>query len=62
MAATGEARLLFEHVAAELNFGARRCWLRRRAALGGEQAAIEDWQWKRDGGLRGIVEIIPEGP
>ena len=24
---------------------------------GGEQAAIEFWQTKRDGGLRGIVEI-----
>jgi len=37
-------------------------WLRRLAAAGGEEAAIEHWQVKRDGSLRGIVEIIPEGP
>jgi hypothetical protein len=30
------------------------------AALGGEQATIEHWQIKRDGDLRGIVEIVPE--
>ena len=27
------------------------------AASGGEEAAIEDWQLKRDGSERGIVEI-----
>ena len=27
------------------------------AGLGGEQAAIEDWQIKRDGTRRGIVEV-----
>ena len=27
------------------------------AALGGEQAAVEDWQIKRDGARRGLVEI-----
>jgi hypothetical protein len=27
------------------------------AAIGGEQAAIADWQIKRDGTQRGIVEI-----
>lgn len=27
------------------------------AAVGGEQAAIEDWQIKRDGTERGVVEI-----
>jgi hypothetical protein len=26
-------------------------WMRRKAAIGGEQAAIEDWQIKRDGPL-----------
>jgi hypothetical protein len=34
----------------------------RLAALNGEQAAIEHWQIKRDGGQIGIVEIIPESP
>lgn len=58
--ATGEAQLLFEHGTAEVYFGASVFWLRRLAALGGEQAAIEDWEFRRDGGRRGIVEIIPE--
>jgi hypothetical protein len=35
-------------------------WVRRLAALGGEQATIEHWQIKRNGDLRGIIEIIPE--
>jgi hypothetical protein len=38
---TGEARLLFDHTAAEVHFGASVFWLRRLAAWEGEQAAIE---------------------
>lgn len=57
---SGEARLLFDHGAANTFFGASVFWLRRLAALGGEQAALEDWQSKRDGGRRGIVEIVGE--
>ncbi len=57
---TGEAALLFDHAAAQDHFGASVFWLRRLAALGGEQAAIEDWQVKRDGTTRGIIEIISE--
>jgi hypothetical protein len=30
--------------------------------MGGEQAMIEHWQIRREGGRRGIVEIIPEAP
>jgi hypothetical protein len=56
----GEARLVFDHAAADAHFGASVFWSRRLAALGGEQAAIEFWQTKRDGGLRGIVEIESE--
>lgn len=37
--------------------GASIFWLRRFAAIGGEQTAIEDWQFKRDGTRRGIVEV-----
>jgi hypothetical protein len=59
---TGEARLLFDHTAAEVHFGASVFWLRRLAAWEGEQAAREYWQAKRGGGQRGIVEIIPEAP
>jgi len=58
----GEARLVFDHAAADAHFGASVFWSRRLAALGGEQAAIEFWQTKRDGGLRGIVEIESESP
>lgn len=58
----GEAALLFDHAAADSHFGASVFWVRRLAALGGEQAAIEFWQVKRGGGQRGIVEIIEETP
>ena len=56
----GEARLLFDHANADAHFGASVFWLRRLAALGGEQATIEYWQTRRDKGLRGIVEIVGE--
>ncbi|HLV82109.1 MAG TPA: hypothetical protein VKT32_17600 [Chthonomonadaceae bacterium] len=56
----GETRLLFDHGDANTYFGASVFWLRRMAAFGGEQAAIENWQIKRDGSLRGIVEITGE--
>lgn len=59
---TGELRLLFDHATAQSHFGGSVFWVRRLAALNGEQTAIEHWQIKRDGGQRGIVEIIPESP
>ncbi len=58
----GEAALLFDHAAADAHFGASVFWLRRLAALGGEQTTIEYWQVKRGGGQRGIVEIVEEIP
>ncbi len=54
----GEARLLFDHGAADTFFGASVFWLRRLAALNGEEAAVNYWQIRRDGGMRGIVEIV----
>jgi predicted nucleotidyltransferase len=56
-----EARLLFEHASAQDWFGCSAFWIRRQSALGGEQNALEDWQIKRDGARRGIVEIVGEG-
>lgn len=56
---TGEPGLLFDHPAAQSYFGASVFWIRRLAALGGETAAVEHWQLKRNGELRGIVEVIP---
>ncbi len=54
------ARLLFEHGSAQDHFGCSVFWVRRMAAIGGERAAMADWQIKRDGTERGIVEIIGE--
>jgi hypothetical protein len=57
----GELRLLFEsHSVAQAHFGASVFWIRRMAAIGGEESAIEDWQIKRDGSERGIIEIVLE--
>lgn len=57
----GKPRLLLvDHGTAQDHFGASVFWIRRMAAIGGEQAAIEDWQIKRDGTERGIVEITAE--
>jgi hypothetical protein len=58
----GEAALVFQHTAADACFGASVFWARRSGAFGGEQAMIEYWQVRREGGQRGIVEIVPEGP
>jgi hypothetical protein len=55
---TGEAALVFQHMDAEAHFGASVFWSRRSGAIGGEQAMVEYWQTRRDGGRRGIVEII----
>jgi hypothetical protein len=58
---TGEATLVFQHTEADAHFGASVFWTRRSGAIGGEQAMIEYWQVRREGGQRGIVEIAPEG-
>lgn len=54
----GESAILFDHTSAQTTFGCSVFWVRRLAALGGEEAAIADWQIKRDGTERGIMEII----
>jgi hypothetical protein len=54
----GEAAIIFDHVAAQNVEGASVFWIRRLAATGGEQAAVEHWQVKRDRTARGIVEVI----
>ncbi len=55
---SGEAAIVFDHVAAQNYEGASIFWIRRMAALGGEQTAVADWQFKRDGTRRGIVEVV----
>jgi hypothetical protein len=59
-AMSGEAALPFQHMEAEAHFGASVFWTRRSGAIGGEQAMIEYWQIRREGGQRGIVEIVGE--
>jgi len=58
---TGEAALVFRHMEADAHFGASVFWTKRSGALGGEQAMIEYWQARREGGRRGIIEIVEEG-
>ena len=53
-----EARLIFDHGAAQNLVGASVFWIRRAAAFGGEEATIAHWQIKRDGNKRGILEVI----
>jgi hypothetical protein len=57
---TGEARLLFDHAAAQTHFGGSVFWLRRLAVLDDEHATIAHWHITRDRSYRGIVEILPE--
>lgn len=54
----GESAVLFDHAAADAHFGASVFWVRRLAAIGGEEAMVEYWQAKRGGGRRGIIEIV----
>jgi hypothetical protein len=54
----GAAAIIFDHMAAQNAEGASVFWIRRMAAIGGEQEAIEHWQIKRDQTKRGIVEVI----
>ena len=60
MAVIGEAALVFQHMAADAHFGASVFWTLRSGAFGGEQAMVEYWQVRREGGKRGIVEIVGE--
>ncbi len=57
-AVVGEASVIFNNLAAQEYEGASIFWLRSFAAMGGEHAAVEDWQYKRDDTRRGIVEVI----
>ena len=60
MSLTGEARLLFDHAAAQTHFGGSVFWLRRLAVLDDEHTTIAHWQITRDRSYRGIIEILPE--
>jgi hypothetical protein len=49
-----ESRALFSHLAAEARFGATIFWFREEAM---PKQLLRAWQLKRDGTLRGILEV-----
>ena len=53
-----EAAIIFDHVAAQHYEGASIFWIRRMAAIDGEETAIQYWQSTREQTKRGIVEVI----
>ena len=55
----GEAKHVFDHMSAHNLLGTSVFWIPRAACMGGEEEAVSDWQIKRDGDRRGIVEVIP---
>jgi hypothetical protein len=58
--ASRESRTLFSHADAEARFGASVFWI-REGMLDDSQTRefLETWQTKRDGTMRGIVEVKP---
>jgi hypothetical protein len=59
-AVSGEARILFDHASAQAHFGASIFWARRSACFPSESEMVSGWGLKRDGNIRGIVEITKE--
>ncbi len=53
-----KAAIIFDYLAVQNVEGASVFWIRRLAAIDGEQEALEHWQIKRDNTRRGIVEVI----
>lgn len=56
----GEAAMIFNHQAAQTLEGASVFWIRKLAAIGGEQGSIEHWQITRYKTRRGIVEVVSD--
>lgn len=56
----GKAAIIFDHLAVQNLEGASVFWIRRLAAIDGDQEALEHWQIKRDKTRRGIVEVISD--
>jgi hypothetical protein len=53
-----EAAIIFDHVAARPYEGASVFWIRRMAAIDGEETALRYWQRTREQTKRGIIEVI----
>lgn len=60
-AVAGEAALVFQHMEADAHCGASEFWTKRSGAIGGEQAMIEYWQVRREGGHRGHCRTCAGG-
>jgi hypothetical protein len=56
----GEAGIIWNHADAQAHFGASVFWMRRLSAFPNETEAVAQWQIRRDGRRRGIVEIVRE--
>jgi hypothetical protein len=55
-----ECRTLFSHADAEARYGASVFWIRAGMLAENDlQLFLDTWQTKRDGTLRGIVEVQP---
>jgi hypothetical protein len=59
-ALAGEGRLVFEHATAQAHFGASVFWARRASCYPSETEMVSGWGLKRDGSVRGLVEITKE--
>lgn len=59
---SGEAALIFDNEKAQNILGASIFWIRKIAAINGEQQSVKYWQIKRDNTRRGIVEVIHNDP
>ena len=55
-----DVAVVFRHADADTQLGASVFWTTRSGGMGGVDAFIDHWQVRRGGGLRGIVEILPE--
>ena len=55
-----ESRLLFDHEQADQAFGASIFWVRTDLLiLETVEEFLDYWQTRRDGGRRGIIEVLP---
>ena len=61
-AVAGEARLIFDHAAAQSHFGASIFWVRRMSCFPSEEEMVSGWALKRDGTARGLVEVEGDAP
>jgi hypothetical protein len=59
-AVSGEGRLVFDHATAQAHFGASVFWVRQSACFPNEVEMVAGWGLKRDGSIRGIVELMKE--